>query len=226
MSLQHTALALAAGLLFSAAAQAQVGVTADFGTTGAGAHLVVPMESYLNGRFGVNYFQHDFSKTSGSVKYDLKGKLQTFDALFDWYPRAGSNFRLTGGLIYNATKFDARAKADQLGKFTLNGVQYSASDVGVLSGRVDFRKAAPYLGIGWGNALAPQRASGWSFHADAGAFYQGNANVNLASIGCTTSKVVCDQLAADVAAERARFSEDASSYKIYPVLRASVAYRF
>jgi hypothetical protein len=226
MSLQHTALALAAGLLFSAAAQAQVGVTADLGTTGVGAYLVVPLETYLNGRFGVNYFQHDFNKTSGSVDYKLKGKLQTFDALFDWYLREGSSFHLTGGLIYNASKFDAKANADKLGKFTLNGVEYSATDVGVLNGKVDFRKAAPYLGVGWGNALAPQRASGWSLNADVGAFYQGNANVQLASIGCTTSQLVCNKLVQDVAAERVRFSDDASSYKFYPVLRASVSYRF
>jgi hypothetical protein len=226
MSLQHTALALAAAFLIPAAAQAQVGVTADLGTTGAGAHIVVPMETYLNGRFGVNYFQHDFTKTSGSVDYKLKGKLQTFDLLLDWYPRAGSSFRLTSGLVYNASKFDAKANADQLGKFTLNGVEYSATDVGVLNGKVDFRKAAPYLGIGWGNALAPQRASGWSLSADVGAFYQGDANVKLASIGCTTSQPVCNKLAEDVAAERARFSDDASSYKFYPVLRASVSYRF
>src|SRR4051794_25982063 len=107
MSLKHTALALAAGMLAAASAQAQIAITADLGTTGAGAHLVVPMESYLNGRFGINYLQHDFSKTSDSVKYDLKGKLQTVDVLFDWYLRESSPLRVTGGLVYNGSKFDA-----------------------------------------------------------------------------------------------------------------------
>ncbi|MFL6672227.1 MAG: hypothetical protein ACJ8LG_02925 [Massilia sp.] len=225
MSLQHTALALAAGLLAAAAAQAQVGITADVGTTGLGAHIVVPMESYLNGRFGLNYLKHDFNRSSGMVDYNLNGKLQTFDALVDWYPREGNSFRLTGGVVYNGSKFDVKANADKLGKFSINGVQYSAADVGVLKGKVDFRKAAPYLGIGWGNALAPAHGS-WNFNADLGAFYQGKANVNLASIGCTTSQLVCTKLAEDVAAERLRLADEASSYKFYPVLRASVSYRF
>jgi hypothetical protein len=225
MFMKHNAFVLAAGLLAAASAQAQVALTADLGSTGAGAHLVVPMETYLNGRFGVNAFKHDFTRQSGGVNYDLKGKLQTVDVLFDWYLREGSAFRLTGGLVYNGSKFDARATPDGLGKFTLNGTSYSAADVGLLTGRVDFRKAAPYLGIGWGNALAKD-AGHLSFSADLGAFYQGNANVQLASIGCTTSAVVCKALVSDVAAERLLLQQDASSYKFYPVLRASVAYRF
>jgi hypothetical protein len=229
MSLQShrsaaAALVLAAGLLSVAAAQADVGVTADLGTTGAGVHLVVPMETYLNGRFGINYLKHDFNKTSGTINYDVKGKLQTFDALFDWYLREGSTFHLTGGVVYNGSKFDAKANPNALGKFTIHGMEYNAADVGLLTGRIDFRKASPYLGFGWGNALAP--AKQWNVNADIGAFYQGAPNVKLVSIGCTTSNLVCNTVATDVAAERARLAADASTFKFYPVLRASVSYRF
>ena len=220
---KHIALAVAA-LLVSAAAGAQVGVTADLGSTGAGFHLVVPMETYLNGRFGVNAFHHDFNRTTNGVDYDIKGKLQTFDILFDWYLREGSSFHLTGGLVYNGNKFDATANPNQLGKFTLNGNTYSAADVGILSGRIEYRKAAPYLGIGWGNALAPARK--WNVSADLGMFYQGKPNVQLASIGCTVSNAVCGALAKDVAAERVRLQDDADELKVYPVVRVSLGYRF
>ena len=223
MSLKQIAL-LSCALLASTAASAQVGVTADLGSTGAGVHLVVPMESDLNGRFGVNAFNHDFSKTSSGVDYDVKGKLQSVDVLFDWYLRTGSNFRLTAGLVYNNNRFDAEGKADPLGKFSINGTTYTAADVGILSGRVSYRKAAPYLGIGWGNALAQD--SRWHVNADLGAFYQGNANVQLASIGCATSQTVCKALASDVAALRDSFGDDLNKYKFYPVLRASLSYRF
>lgn len=223
MSLKQIAL-VSCALLASAAASAQVGVTADLGSTGAGFHLVVPMESDLNGRFGLNGFKHDFDKTSGGIDYDVKGKLQSVDVLFDWYLRAGSKFRLTGGLVYNGNRFDAHAKANPLGGFTINGNSYTAADVGILSGRVDYRKAAPYLGIGWGNALAEN--SHWNFNADLGAFYQGNANVNLTSIGCTTSQLVCETLAQDIESVRQRFGDDLNKFKVYPVLRASVSYRF
>lgn len=225
MSVHPTAAALlAAGLLASAAAQAEVGVTADLGTTGAGVHLVLPMEARLNGRFGLNYLKHDFTRRSGALDYDLKGQLQSADVLFDWYLRDNSSFHVTAGLVYNGSNFDTKARPDSAGGFTLNGTSYSASDVGVLAGRVDFRKAAPYLGIGWGNALAPARH--WNFSFDAGVFYQGTPNVHLTSTGCTTSSAVCGALARDVEAERARLQHDASNFKLYPVLRASLSYQF
>jgi hypothetical protein len=214
----------AAALLAAGAANAQVGVTADLGSTGVGFHVVVPMETYLNGRFGANYFRHDFDKTSDGVDYDIKGKLQTFDVLFDWYLTEGSSFHLTGGLVYNGNKFNAKAKPNGLGGFTLNGHAYSATDVGLLTGRIDYRKAAPYLGIGWGNALA--RSSHWTTNVDLGVFYQGNPNVQLASVGCTVSNTVCKALASDVAVERLRLRDDVDALKVYPVVRASIGYQF
>jgi hypothetical protein len=225
MFLKQKALVAAAALLAAASSQAQVAVTADLGTTGAGAHLVVPMESNLNGRFGLNYMKHDFDKRSGLVDYELKGKLATFDVLFDWYVRDNSALHLTGGLVYNGNNFNAVGKPGIDGMFALNGHNYTTADVGALTGTVDFRKIAPYLGIGWGNPLK-LNGSRWQFNTDLGAYYQGNANVHLVSIGCATSQVVCKALASDVAAETARVREDAASYKFYPVLRASVSYRF
>lgn len=225
MSFKHSVFAFAA-LAAAASAQAQVGaaVTADLGTTGAGLHLVVPMESNLNGRFGANYFKHDFDKRSGLVDYKLDGKLATFDVLFDWYIRPQSSFRLTGGLVYNGTKFKAQGVPAADGKFTFNGNTYSTSDIGVLKGDVSFRRAAPYLGIGWGNALTPNQR--WSFNADIGAIYQGKPQVNLIPLGCTTSNAVCGKLATDVAAEELRLADDVSDFKVYPVLRASISYSF
>jgi hypothetical protein len=223
MFAKYTVLA-AAALLAAGAADAQVGATADLGSTGVGFHVVVPMETYLNGRFGANYFRHDFDKTSNGVDYDIKGKLQTIDVLFDWYLNEGSSFHLTGGVLYNGNKFNAKAKPNGLGGFTLNGHAYTAADVGLLTGRIDYRKAAPYLGIGWGNALA--RTTGWTTNVDLGVFYQGNPNVKLASVGCTTSDTVCKALASDVAAEALHLRNDVDSFKVYPVVRASVGYRF
>jgi hypothetical protein len=224
MFLKQKALVAAIALLAAASSQAQVAITADLGTTGAGAHLVVPMESNLNGRFGINYLKRDFSKRSGEVDYDLQGKLATFDVLFDWYVRDNSALHLTGGLVYNGSNFNGTGIAT-LGTFTLNGRAYSAADVGSLTGTVEFRRIAPYLGIGWGNPLK-LNGSRWQLNTDLGAYYQGNANVHLVSIGCVTNQVVCKVLASDVNAEAARVREDASSYKFYPVLRASVSYRF
>jgi hypothetical protein len=224
---KHFALA-AAALLLSAGASAQVGVTADLGTTGIGAHLVLPMETSLNGRFGINYFTHDFSKMSDHVNYEVKGKLQSIDLLFDWYLREGSNFRLTGGVLYNGNRFSAEGRPDADGKIRLNNKLYPSSLVGKLIGTVDYRKAAPYIGIGWGNALAPtkSRNGGWHVNADVGVFYQGNSNVKLESVGCNSIAAVCNLVASDVAVERARLQDDLGDFKLFPVIRASISYGF
>ena len=223
MFAKQTVLAVAT-LLAAGAASAQVGVTADIGTTGVGAHVVVPMTTQLNGRFGANYLKHDFDKTSDGVDYNLKGKLQTFDILVDWYLTEGGSFHLTGGAVYNGNKFDVRGKPSGTGTFNINGNLYTASDVGILSGRIDFRKAAPYLGIGWGNALA--QSGGWNVTTDLGVFYQGSPNVQLAVTGCTVSSTICNRLAQDVEAARQTLGDDTSSFKIYPVARVSIGYRF
>jgi hypothetical protein len=225
MAIKHAVFALAA-MMAGALAHAQVGaaVTADLGTTGVGFHIVVPMESTLNGRFGANYFKHDFEKRSGLVDYKLDGKLATFDVLFDWYAVSNSNFRLTGGVLYNGSRFNATGVPGAAGGFTFNGTTYSNTDIGVLKGDVTFRRAAPYIGFGWGNALTPNKRL--NFSADIGAFYQGKAQVNLIPYGCVTSNTVCRQLATDVAVEELRLSEEASDFTVYPVLRASISYSF
>lgn len=224
MSLKHCALAAAAGLLFAANAQADIGVTADIGTTGPGVHIVVPMETYLNGRFGVNGFKHSFSTTLNGIKYGLSGKLSTVDVLFDWYLRPGGNFHLTGGIVYNNASLKASARANALGTITINGTRYDASDVGPLEGAISFRKAAPYLGIGWSNALS--RDQRWNVNTDLGAYYQGRPNVSLGMVSCGTDLFECIEIAQDVQAERARLADKLSPFKFYPVLRASVSYRF
>lgn len=210
--------------LAAAGAQAQIGVTADLGTTGAGLHLVVPMESNLNGRFGVNYFSYDFDKRSGELDYKLDGKLQTFDVLFDWYVRPGSQFRLTGGVVYNGTEFSGVGTPVGGGAYLLNGNRYAANHVGRIESRLQFRKAAPYLGIGWGNALTPNK--GWNFGADLGVLYQGTPRIELGNWGCTATAAICGALAKDIAVEEGRLAEDVEDYKFFPVLRASVSYRF
>lgn len=225
MSLKRIVIALAATLA-AASAQAEIGmaVTADLGTTGAGVHVVLPMERTLNGRFGINYLSHDFDKRTGGINYEAKAKLQTFDVLFDWYVLDNSVFRLTGGVMYNGNEVTGRARPNANGQYLINGRGYMAADVGNLDADIDFQKAAPYIGIGWGNALTPNKR--WNFNADLGAFYQGKAHVNLVSRGCSSSRVTCTVLASDVAREEARLTEELSDHKFFPVLRASVSYSF
>ena len=214
--------ALAAAHTAHAAAAAEVAATADIGTTGFGLHLSTPLATNLNARFGINVANYSYDGDTSDVDYDFKLKLATADALLDWHPFDGS-FRISGGVVYNANKIDARARPNAAGSYDINGTVYSAASVGRLDGRIDFRKAAPYLGIGWGNAV---KQSGWSVGLDLGVTFQGSPKTALASNGCTASAGTCAQLARDVAAENVRLADEVDDFKLYPVIRAGVSYRF
>ncbi|MDR6397260.1 hypothetical protein ABIC71_001890 [Herbaspirillum seropedicae] len=202
---------------------AGLGLSGELGTTGVGVHLSVPLAPQWNARFGVNYFDYSFSSSTNSVNYDAKAKLRTFDALLDWFPFS-NGLRLSTGVIYNGNKIDATGRPRNNGTYTLNGNTYLASQAGQVDGRIDFKKFAPYLGVGYGNAVAPDK--GWGFTADAGVMFQGNGSSSLSSSGCTASALICARLANDVAAENAELNDKVHGYNLYPVVRVGVSYRF
>lgn len=216
-------LGLAAALL-SAQAQAQLAVTADLGTSGIGAHLVVPVTAQLHARFGAGVLRHTFDSSSKAIDYSVDGKLRSADALLDWFPLAGRQFRISAGVVYDGNRFDVTGKPSA-GQYLLNGVSYSAAAVGILEGAIDYSKLVPYLGIGFGNAITTSR--GWGFGGDLGAYYQGKGKARLNSVGCSAGVAVCQAIASHVAVEEARLAEQLNDVpKVYPVLRASLSYRF
>ncbi len=202
---------------------ANLALTADLGTTGVGLHMSLPLQQSLNARVGFNTLNYSFSSSTNSVNYDYKLKLNTFDALVDYFP-GDSGFRLTGGLTYNNNKITAIGKPSASGTFVLNGKTYSTTDAGQIDGKIGFRKIAPYLGIGWGNAL--QKETGWGFSADAGVLYQGSASTSLTNSGCTAPSTTCNQLNSDLDAENGRLRDKANDLRLYPVLRVGASYRF
>lgn len=214
---------VALALAWPASAHAQVGVSLDAGTTGVGGHLALPLGERFGARFGAAYLSHRFDGSSNSIDYQIDGKLKSADALLDWFAFGGQGMRLSAGVVYDANQFKVTGKPSA-GRYLINGVNYAATDVGVLSGAVDYAKFAPYLGLGYGNAPT---ASGWGFAADLGAYYQGKGSARLDNVGCKAVALVCQAIARDVAVERTRLADQVSDVpKLYPVLRASLSYRF
>lgn len=207
-----------------AAVAADAGVSAAAGSTGFGAHVSFPLRDNLNGRLGFNMAKYDYSGTANNVDYDFDLGLKTFDALLDFFPAAGNSFRVTGGLIYNGNKVDVTAKPSGGASYTFNGRTYAAATAGQVDGKIDFKKVAPYLGIGWGNAARVEK--GWGFTSDFGVMFSGKPRADLRSSNCTALAAICSNLAADVAAQNRELNDEMDKLKFYPVIRVGVSYRF
>jgi hypothetical protein len=215
---------LAAGTASAAGTPATLSL--DLGTTGVGAHVGMPLGQQLGVRVGAGFLSHKFDGSTSTIDYNIDAKLRSADALLDWYPAAGSGFRLSAGIVYDANQFDVTGKPSA-GRYLINGVSYAATDVGTLTGAVDYNKFAPYLGIGFGTAPAAMGSSGWGFAADLGGYYQGKGGSHLDSVGCKAVAPICQAIARDVAVERLNLADQVSDVpKIYPVLRISATYRF
>lgn len=215
---------LALGLAATAAAAISlaqgIALAAKVGTTGVGADLTVGLARSLNLRLGAQAYTRSETRTEQEIEYDAKLELVSGELLLDVHP-GGRGFRISGGAIVNGNAVTAVSSEDAV--YTINGVQYPVGLVGRLRGRVDTNDVAPYLGIGWGNAVAP--GGRWRFALDAGAFYQGKPKVSL-----TAHPIIPGLLPArfeqDLEAERQEIEDDLDSYRVYPVVSLGVSYRF
>ncbi|MDA8365139.1 MAG: hypothetical protein M0Z84_15325 [Gammaproteobacteria bacterium] len=201
------------------AVHAAPAVDAHVGTLGYGLGLTFPLENHtLEGRILFNTLDYNHSKTYDSIDYDGNLRLRSAGALLDWYPFHGV-FRLSGGLLYNGNKVDLTAVPNAGGTYTINGNTYSATQVGSLTGTMDFNSVSPYLGIGFGNSLHNGRLT---LLLDVGAIYQGSPKVSLSATGAAGNPA----LQADVQQAAATVASDAASYKWWPVIQLGIGYRF
>lgn len=199
-----------------------IGAVVTGGTTGLGLHLSTPVLKNVNARIGVNYFSFSYDGKTDDINYDFKLNLNTFDALLDWFPM-DNTFRVTAGLVYNANYIKANAKSSGGGQYTFNGHTYNTSDIGNVDARIDFQNIAPYLGIGFGNAVAqPGR---WHFSSDIGFLFQGRASASLKNSKCNLGPA-CSTLANDLEAENRKLNDDLKNFQHYPVIRIGASYRF
>jgi len=204
-------LVLLLALGINTAAQAgdlAIGVKA--GTLGIGLEAttnIVPL--FINARLQGNGFNYNTTITDTNVTYDAKLKLATVGLLADIYPFAGK-FRITGGAYYNGNKLTMNSRS--LGNVVIGGTTYVSP---VVSTTVDFNKFAPYVGIGWGDAISSGSPIGFSF--ELGALYMGKPKTSIVAPGVS---------AADIAVEKQRLDSALKNMQFYPVASIGVNFKF
>jgi len=189
------------------------------GTLGAGVELSHAFGRRTGVRLNADGFNFSRTATQDNIQYDMKLKLQTASLLGDWYPFA-SNFRISAGAMLNRNKFTLKGQPTG-GTYTINGVTYNAAEVGSFDAQVDFNKAAPYVGIGYGRPIN----SGLSLTFDLGVMFQGTPKSQI-NVTCTGTTPSCSTLQSDAAAEQARLDDSLRNFKYYPVVSLGLAYTF
>lgn len=218
MKILLTALALLAAA--GSAHAAGIGIRA--GTLGVGGDVAWSIAPTLSARLGYSRLDWDADVTPNGVRYDGTLKLSNLNALVDFHP-LGPLFRVSGGLVFNDNRYALRAQPEN-GTFRLGGNVYNAADVGNFDGTVrSGRRAAPYLGIGYGTVAG----AGVNFYFDAGILFMGSPRARLnATCGPALGAGACAQLQSDVAAEQARLEDELRRFKHYPVLNVGLTIGF
>jgi len=188
------------------------------GTLGLGGELMVNVLSDVNLRFGATVLDLDLDGELADIDYDFDMDLRTFPLVLDWYPFDDS-FHISAGIIINET--DVGLDAEFGGTVTIGDTVYDAGDVGVLSGEMTVDRTVPYVGIGWGNAFGKKKR--WGFLSDVGVAFIGSPDVTLTATGplATTPDFLTD-----LAQEQDDLEDDIGDFKVYPVLSASLFFRF
>lgn len=179
-------------------------------TLGIGVEVGKSIAPKLGARVAFNTFgNYKGSVSADGIDYDLSLKLQAFTALLDLY--LVGPFRASAGFVINGNKITVTA--DPTVNVTIGNTQYTASNVGTLTGTIEFaRKIAPYLGLGIGG----RGRVGFIF--ELGAMFPGGVDVGYVA---TTPLTGAAKTAFDAEAERERQNIDAdadSALKVWPVV--------
>lgn len=238
-----SAISISAALLFATIPLQAAGLADRFGegstyagmhggTLGVGVNAGYDFSKDLGVRGLYNHFNLDFDREKAGNEYDGKLKLRSLGLLLDWHPFWGT-FRVSSGGFLNYNRLSASTEGMDLG---IGGREYDAE----LDFRMQFKRFAPYLGIGW---TTGRGRAGLSFGADVGAFFLSTPRVSASgrADGCSFSvseggevEVDCsgaagidaDELRGDLEREHRELRNDLDKWEVYPVVSIGVSYRF
>jgi hypothetical protein len=201
-------------------------IGADIGTLGGGANVTRRITPKINVRGGINGFTIGTDVEDTDVKYNADLTLINVSTLLDYHPIQRLGFRLTGGLIFNDNKISGSGQPSGGTIFTFNGEDYQVADVGSVDADISFGSpVAPYIGIGWGNAVKPNQR--WGFSANLGVMFPGSPDVNIsANPNPNLPAATRTQLESDIKAEENKLEDDLDFLTVYPVLSVGVTYHF
>jgi hypothetical protein len=193
-----------------------VGLTA--GSLGLGPEVAYRFGSHFGLRANFAAFSYGTDHDYGAVRYAVDLKLSNGGVMADWYP-LGGGFRISGGLRANGDELDL--KGSPTASVQIGPTTYTPDQIGTLTGEISGAGTAPVLSLGYGGTLAK---GGLTAGIEVGVMFQGAPRVkNLKATGQLAAN---QQFQADLVAEAKKIENDASSFKLWPILQLQLVYRF
>lgn len=198
-------------------------------TLGYGIEAALALSEKMSVRVNYHRINLNLNTTQDDIEYDVDLKFNTLATLLDWHPRRGG-FRISGGVLVNNNEFKSQAIGQNEKEYDIGDETYTGDFT--LTGKIAFRKIAPYLGIGWG--MPPSKKRGWSLLADIGVLYHGQPQIELNASGKIVRKrdkkefndINDPEFSEDLAKEQQKLNDDIKDWAFYPVVSLGFAYQF
>lgn len=210
-----------------------VGVAFTTSTLGLGGQAAVSLTERVNVRGGFNVFGYSRTFDREGLDYDGRLKLRSVEAIVDWFPFAGAFHLSPGVLLYNGNRFDATLNVPAGDTFDLGDATYRSNPADPVrgGGEIKLNNVAPMILWGWGNLVPRTRHFTVAFESGVAFHGTPKAALNFTGSVCDVSGANCRgvndaEFQSNVQREQDEVNDDASPFKVWPILRLSVAYRF
>lgn len=203
---------------FSVFSKSNIGIALKGSTVGLGGDIVVGFHPKMDVRLGFETMGYslDFSFEESDVTYDAIGKTRfgTISALYDYY--LAKNIFVTAGFGYNMfhLNIDGQAVSD----LPWGDISIPKEKIGDFEFDITpSMKISPYLGIGFGQPLNPNKTVAFAF--ELGTFYQGAPNISIYSTGLLSPTMNPEQ------GQKQLLEYQISQYYLYPVVKMSLSFK-
>ncbi len=201
-----------------------VGMSLKIGTLGYGADATIGLTERFNARLGFNMFNYEMTESDedddggAADEFTAELDLLTLPVLVDWHPWNG-RFRLSGGIVFNNNEIALSTIPGDTIELGPNDREYAVDS---LDGMASFGSVAPYLGLGFGNAVGAN--GNWHFAMDIGVMFQGSPEVDLSAVALNPAEQAA--LDRDIDEEVAEIEDDTEAFSMYPLISLGVSYKF
>lgn len=208
----------------ASAGESGMAVGGKAGTIGFGVEASYNIvDDYLNVRSGLGIYTVVRNITNDDIEYNGTIRLGGVPVILDVFPLRNT-FKLSGGFFVNLNRVTATAiqeKADSKDEYIgLGSNKYRWDEIEELNCIINYRRFAPYFGIGLGNPANTNKVV--TFELDVGILFQGESSVIIRS----PKEVLIPSLKSDLELESRQLANKADNFGILPVVQIGVGYHF